>query len=395
MIAEGPGRVGAPLIAFAGGGTGGHLYPALAIADALRQRVPNVRFVFFGTQRRIDDRILAREDCEVVSQVLPPLSRLPWRWPKVYLGFRHSSQTCRSRFDMDPPMVVIGTGGLASVPAVREAVHAGIPTAILNPDALPGKANRRLATLVDVVFAQWEDTALHLPARAKVVVSGCPVRPEFNRADRAGGILRFGLDPRLKTLLVTGASQGAKTINEAVVAQLGFLESRPGWQILHLTGETDHDEVRRGYEGRPIKRVVAPYTDHMADALAAADLVISRAGASTLAEITALGRPSILMPYPYDKHQHQMGNARCLARASAARIVRDAVEPTMNGPALRQALEPLMADDDQRASMAAAARRIGRGHAASDIAEHLLRIAEHPSITPLRESVEAACEHTR
>lgn len=384
-------RATCPLIAFAGGGTGGHLYPAIAIADAIRRHVSDARFVFFGTQRPIDDRILSRVDCDIVRQTLPALSSMPWRWPSIYLGLRRSSGLCRTRFELDPPGVVIGTGGMASVPAVREAHRLGIPTAILNPDALPGRANRHLAGIADVVFAQWEDTVEHYPRGADVRVLGCPIRPGFDRTSRESGIARFGLRLDRKTLLVTGASQGARSINEAVVANLDLVESFPDWQILHLTGEKDHPDTAAAYRPRSIGAVVIPYTDYMADALSAADLVISRAGASTLAEITAVGRPSILMPYPYHRDQHQFGNAKCLARVSAARIVRDAIDPAINGPALRSVLEELLTGDVAREVMASAARSIGRGNAAADIAEQVLLLAEKLGMEQARESVEATC----
>lgn len=391
MIAEARRRPVGPLIAFAGGGTGGHLYPAIAIAEATRRRVPDARFLFFGTQRSIDDRILSRMDCEIVRQTLPALSSRPWRWPSIYLGIKRSSGLCRARFEADPPKVVIGTGGMASVPAVREAHRLSIPTAILNPDALPGRANRHLAGVADVVFAQWEDTVQHYPHGMDVRVAGCPIRPGFDTAERKSGIARFGLKPDRKTILVTGASQGARSINEAVIANLEWVESRPGWQILHLTGEKDHADTVAAYRTRPIAAVVIPYTDHMADALSAADLVISRAGASTLAEITAVGRASILMPYPYHRDQHQFANAKCLARVSAARIVRDAIDPAINGPALRGVLDELLTGDVAREVMSAGARSMGRGNAAGEIADQVLRLAEIPGCGRARESVEATC----
>ncbi len=285
----------------------------------------------------------------------------------------------------------IGTGGMASVPAVAEAHRLGIRTAILNPDALPGRANRHLAGVADVVFAQWEDTVQHYPRGMDVRVAGCPIRPGFDAAERKSGIARFGLRSDRKTLLVTGASQGARSINEAVIANLEWVESRPDWQILHLTGERDHADTVAAYRTRSIAAVVIPYTDHMADALNAADLVISRAGASTLAEITAVGKPSILMPYPYHRDQHQFANARCLARVSAARIVRDAIDPAINGPALRSVLEELLTGDVAREVMSAAARSIGRSNAAGEIADQVLRLAEIPGSERARESVEATC----
>ncbi|MGD2108943.1 MAG: UDP-N-acetylglucosamine--N-acetylmuramyl-(pentapeptide) pyrophosphoryl-undecaprenol N-acetylglucosamine transferase [Phycisphaerae bacterium] len=379
----------APLVAFAGGGSGGHLYPALAIAEAFRASLPGVRFVFFGTRRSIDQRILAEKRCDLVQQSLMGLSRSPWRWPQIFLGLHRSSRDCRVRFYDDQPIAVIGTGGLASVPAVREAARAGIPTAIFNPDAVPGRANRFLARVADLVFTQFEETADRWPRAANVVISGCPVRPAFNRADRDSAVHRLGLNPARKTLLVTGASQGARTLNQAVLANLDYLESLFDWQILHLTGEPDFEEVRDAYAGRPIRAKVWPFTTHMAEALAAADLVIARAGASTLAEITAVGRASILLPYPFHRDAHQLANARCLVRASAARIVRDAVDPAVNGPALHAALEQLVRDEQTRQAMASAARQIGRGQAAKVIANRVIALGRSRGTLVRPESLKA------
>ncbi len=380
-----------PLVAFAGGGSGGHLYPALAIAEALRASLPDVRFVLFGTHRAIDQRILADRHCDLVPQTLPGLSRAPWRWPGIYLGFRRSSLVCRSLFGSDHPIAVIGTGGLASVPAVREAARLGIPTAIFNPDAILGRANRFLARSVDVVFAQFDETIDHLPRSTNVIVSGCPIRPEFNRSDRKAGIDGFGLDHQLKTLLVTGASQGARTLNQAVVANLDYLKSLDEWQILHLTGDLDYEDVRGAYVSQSLRAKVLPFTPDMAEALAAADLVIARAGASTLAEITAVGRASILLPYPYHRDEHQLANARCLVRASAARIVRDAIDPDINGPAVREALEQLTGDDQMRQSMASSARQMGRGQAATVIADEIIALGHARGTLAQPESLKALC----
>jgi UDP-N-acetylglucosamine--N-acetylmuramyl-(pentapeptide) pyrophosphoryl-undecaprenol N-acetylglucosamine transferase len=176
--------------------------------------------------------------------------------------------------------------------------------------------------------------------------------------------------------LVTGASQGAKSINEAVIAILPFLKSCANWQVLHLTGEKDHPFVADAYRGSGLAAKVVSYTEHMAEAVAAADIVVARAGASTLAELTAVGRAAVLMPYPFHRDQHQMTNAECLARVGAARIVRDAVAPAVNARALQSALAELMNDDAARAAMAGAALRLGRRDAAEKIAESLFELAE-------------------
>ena len=367
-----PSPSNAPLFAFAGGGTGGHLFPALAIAQALRDRRPDARIVFFATQRPIDRKVLGDTDCDVITQTLPAMSGKPWRWPGALRGFYEARRLCRAACAERRPDVVVGTGGLGSVPALREAHRAGIRTAILNPDVLPGRANRHLGRRVHAVFAQFGESSAWFPASANVVVIGCPVRSSFLRADAAVGQKRFGLDPHRKTLLVTGASQGARSVNQAIAANLPFLETLTDWQVLHLTGEPDLATVEQAYRGRAIPAVALPFTDHMADALGAADLVVCRAGASFLAEIMAVGRAAILMPYPHHRDQHQMANARCLSRSGAAWIVEDTADPAPNAPRLRSALEALIGDRGQREEMATAARRCGRIDAADRIAVWML-----------------------
>lgn len=362
------------IVAFAGGGTGGHLYPALAIAGEILAQRPGTGLVFFGTQRPIDAHIVEGANCELVKQRLPGLSIKPWRWPAVMAGFRHSSALCRTRLEQQRPLVVIGTGGYGSVPAVRQARRAGIPTVLLNPDALPGRANRFLAAKADLIFVQWIETIAQLPGHTRVSVSGCAIRPEFHRVDCAQAAKRFGLDPDRKTLLITGASQGAQTVNDAVLANLDLLEALDDWQVLHLTGHADYQRVDEAFRSRSIRAAVLPFTDHMPEAIALSELVVSRSGASTLAELTAMGKASILLPYPFHRDMHQLANARCLVRAGAASLVRDRIDVEKNGPALRAALQPLLEDERKRAEIAAASQRLGKGNAATDIAEQILKL---------------------
>lgn len=392
-----------PLFVFAGGGTGGHIYPAIAVARAIRDQVDDARFLFLGTQRPIDRRIIETIECEFIPQALTGLSLVPWRMLRAYFDFRRASSSCMERFVSDRPVMVVGTGGMAAAPAVREAFRAGIPTALFNPDAIPGKANRHLASKTKCVFAQFEQTVSHFPHDVEVVVSGCPVRPEFHAARRDEGIISFGLDPGLKTLLITGASLGARTVNQAVVANAEYLSSCQDWQVLHLTGQTDFDMVKAAYEKIAAKRVhVVAYTEDMAWAMAAADLIVSRAGASTLAEIIAMGRPSILMPYPFHRDQHQVANARCLADVGAAELVIDAIEPRVNAVTLRAALHEAMNDAGHRRHMAVRAQRMGaaRCHAATQIARKLLNIAgvsvpNSDNVDLPLESLKASCQVTR
>ncbi len=378
MIAQHQSIMNGPLFVFAGGGTGGHIYPAIAVARAIRDEIDDARFLFLGTQRPIDRRITETIDCEFVPQVLTGLSLAPWRMVRAYFDFRRASASCFERFVSDRPVVVVGTGGMAAAPAVREAFRVGIPTALFNPDAIPGKANRHLTSRTHCVFAQFEQTIAHFPHEVEVSICGCPVRPEFQTARREEGIKSFGLDPSLKTLLITGASLGARTVNQAVIANADYFESCEGWQVLHLTGQSDFEMVKSAYQGTPGKRTkVVAYTEDMALAMSAADLIVSRAGGSTLAEILAMGRASILMPYPFHRDQHQVANARCLSDVGAAELVMDAIETKINAATLRAALQEAMHNDDRRRHMAANAQRMGalRRNAASDIAHRLLSMA--------------------
>lgn len=386
MVSQTRLRSSPPIIVFAGGGTGGHLFPALAVAEALRFRMPHVKCVFFGTNRAIDANVVGQTDHELVRQHLPPLRSAPWRWPEMVYGYWRETRRCRARFAIDAPIAVVGSGSISSVIAVREAHRVGIPIALLNPDVLPGRANRHLAPMAKTVFAQWSDTLDHFPHHSDVRAVGCPVRPQFRHATRDRGLDRFGLDSSCHTLLITGASQGARTLNEAVLANLAFLESFDDWQVLHLSGEADFKLVSEAYARRNVRYCVLPFTHDMADALAVADLVVSRAGASTLAELNVVGRPSVLLPYPFHKDMHQLANAKCLERAGSARIVVDRIDPAKTAPVLKRTLEPLMASEELRRSMADAARRSAPSSPENAIADGILQlvgVADAPQVCEL------------
>lgn len=377
-----------PWFVFAGGGTGGHLFPALAVVESLRSRGSPVDASFFCTQRPIDRDILGRAGVEAVPQSVTPVPSRPWKWPGFYLRWRESVGLCVRRFRERPPIAVVGAGGYASGPPVHAAMKLGIPTYLLNPDAVPGKANRYMARKGRLagIFAQWEVTREHFPPGAPVRVTGCPVRSAFARQvagfqarpeARQEALQSFGLEPGRRTLLVTGASQGSRTINDAVVA-LAEVITRRGWQILHLAGAADHARVEQAYAGAAPRveglrcRVLA-FTDRMPDAMSAADLIISRAGASSLAEIQVVGRASILLPYPFHKDRHQWHNGAALAEAGAAVLVEDAKDAAVNARALEPTLVPLLENDARRTAMAEAALKLGRPTAAEAIAEVLWR----------------------
>lgn len=376
----------APWFVFAGGGTGGHLYPGLSVLNVLHNGPITCDVSFFCTQKPMDRDILNAARVEAVPLSVRPMPTRPWKVPGFLWRWHESVQLCLRRFKLRRPAAVVGAGGYASGPPVQAARQLGIPAFLLNPDAVPGRANRHMARRggLSGVFAQWEVTREHFPDSVEVFVTGCPVREGFRESRKASPAQArqiFGLEPERPTLLVTGASQGARTINEAMMQLAGEL-SENSWQLLHLSGPADaprveqacKDAVKRSSRG--FSYAVLPFTDRMPMAMAAADLVVSRAGASTLSELQAAGKPSILLPYPYHRDQHQRHNAMVLVEAGAAHLLDDAKDAGRNARQLWPVLQTLMGSDDARRKMTNAAERLDRPDATHQIADRLLQTVQ-------------------
>ena len=377
-----------PTIFLAGGGTGGHLYPGIAVAESLRQVLPAANLVFLCTTKEIDRVILEPTGHEFIPQPVLPLPSLTSvaRLLKFWRGWRETKDLVRNLIRERKPTAVLGLGGYAAGVAVKVAALKGIPTAILNPDLVPGRANQYLMQYVKAVCCQFGQTAEHVaPAnREKIKLTGCPIRDDIRKlaeardldvdARRAEARVRLGLDPAMHTLAVTGASLGAQTVNEAVIEMLKGVTLR-GWQILHLSGRDHAATVRAGYRELGLGARVIDFTADMADIWAVTDLAISRSGASSCAELTACGVPSILMPYPFHKDLHQRANAQALADAGAALLVDDEKDRRRNADKLRPALESLLYDAPKRQAMAAAARKLGAPDAAQRVAHVVTAMA--------------------
>ena len=364
-----------PTYIFAGGGTGGHLYPALAVAEQLLEARGDAAILFACSNRPIDRRILAPLNYAMVPQPIRPLPRRIRSAPGFLLAWWRSRKLARTLLRDLKPATVLGTGGFAAAPLVKEASKAGIRVAMLNPDAVPGRANRYLGKYVDVVFTQFDSTAAmfapEVASRASAV--GCPIRRGFAHADRNEAMDYFSLDPGRKTLLVNGGSQGAATINEAVAMlddDLGELAD--SWQLLHVTGLSQVTEVADPTPGESIPSTVLNYCDRMDLAYAVADMALCRGGASTAAELAASGTPAIIMPYPYHTDEHQRLNAAPLEECGAAIICKDAADGPTNTGMLREHLIGLMGDADRLESMRTSAASMARPHAAKDVADWML-----------------------
>jgi len=361
---------------FAGGGTGGHIYPAIAVAERIIKRQPQSFIHFFCSERRIDSRILGRAGWGHTALPAVGLSARPDKLIRFCKGFVQSSRAARREIGRADKPVVVGVGGFVAAPACWAAHRLGVPVVLLNVDLLLGKANRLIARWADAIFVQFEETAGYFEhTRAKVSVSGCPLRSGFANPQPARAIEKLQLDKNKKILLVTGASSGSASINEAVTSMLDKLAAfSADWQIVHLTGRSGYEQVLRKYADAPIEHRVIDYFDDMPPLLAAADLVVGRSGAVSVAEYAAAGVPSICMPYPHHKDRHQYLNAGKLVEAGAAVIVDDLPDAGDRAGWLWEQLQQLMRGDDEREKMRRNCRAIAGTNAAGEIAEALLEM---------------------
>jgi UDP-N-acetylglucosamine--N-acetylmuramyl-(pentapeptide) pyrophosphoryl-undecaprenol N-acetylglucosamine transferase len=361
-----------PTILLAGGGTGGHLYPGIAVAEALRKMIPDCKPVFLCTQREIDRVILEPTGFEFIPQPIVPPVKSVGGLLKFWKSWRETKDQVKQIFRERKPAAALGLGGYAAGVAVKRAGEKKLPAAILNPDVIPGKANQYLLRYVQYACCQFDETAGYVSShyKLKLKTTGCPIRADIRTLpSREAAAARLGLNPSYRTLLVTGASLGAQTVNEAVIEMLKGMKLQ-GWQVLHLSGREHADAVRAGYRQlESIPARVVDFTPAMADVWSMADLAIARAGASSCAELTACGVPSILMPYPYHKDMHQRANAKVLADKGAAVLIDDEKDAVKNAAKLRPAVEPLISDSGKRHAMGTAARFLGKPAAAENVAE--------------------------
>lgn len=370
---------------FAGGGTGGHLYPALAVAAELKQLQPEAQIVFACSDRAVDRTILAETHYAVVPQPIKPMPRRPRGWLGFLAGLVKSRRLASRLVGDLQPRAVFGLGGFAAVPVVKAAAARGIRCCLLSIDAVPGLANRSLARHAQAIFTQFQQTAGCYGAKAaKCRLIGCPVRRELLSAERTAAVKELGLRPDRKTLLIMAGSLGAANINQAAVAVLPDLgRLADAWQVLHVTGAGKLAEVQAAYSelnpnpdlapaSERLHHVLLEYCHRMDLAYAAADLVLSRAGASTIGELVAVGKPAALMPYPHHRDQQQRRNAEGMVASGSAVLVMDACDAAANAVSLRELLLPVMIDPARLERLSRAASSSVRNDAAGQLARWLL-----------------------
>lgn len=347
-----------PQLIFAGGGTGGHIYPALAIGEYARAMEPGVGLRILCSTRAVDSEILSKEDIPFTPiSAHPPIARpLPaLRFAASWVPAVNACKRAIREHQSAGPVTLIAMGGFVCAPAVTAARALKVPMVLVNLDAVPGKANRHAARHAGRVFTAC---ALdHRPDVSEWVEVGPIVRSAFNDAgDDPGGMKRaqarsaFGLDPQTKTLLVTGGSQGATSINEFMGAMLvEHAEALASWQVIHQVGR-HHDprDIRDWYERVHVRawigRFIADKPVDMPTAWLASDLSLGRCGAGTVAEAWATRTPSVFMPYPYHTDGHQRANAQPMVRAGAALLFDDRIEPSRNLEEHGQTLIGLLSD---------------------------------------------------
>jgi len=361
-------------IFFAGGGTGGHIYPALAVAERIAELDPTAKIHFFISSRDIDEHVLSKTAFEYTALPAIGFSIRPDRLIGFCSSFVSSYKIAADALTKCDNPIVVGVGGFVAAPVCRAAYKSKIPLFLLNVDIIPGKANKLIGRWANRIFVQFEDTAEYFGRqKTKVTVAGCPLRNSFQKPNPQKAKETLGLDGKKKILLITGASTGSQNINRTICSLLGKLSNYANdWQIVHLTGRANFEQVKAGYANAPVRNKVVDYYDDMADLLAAADIVIGRSGAVSVAEYAAAGLPSICMPYPYHKDMHQYLNAGKLVDAGAAVIVDDLGDEKDRQEWLWDELEPLLKDEKKRLQMKNACKLVARKDAAKTIAEAVL-----------------------
>lgn len=349
----------------AGGGTGGHIYAGIAIAEEMQKRWENSQILFVGARRGMESKILPQ--CAIdfrlidsqgikgkrFSEMINGISRVPgsiYNTLKIISGFK--------------PDVAVGVGGYSSGPTIVSSWILGVPSVILEQNLYPGVTNRILAGFARYVALNFSGSEKYFP-RGKTFCSGNPVRKNLALRERNESLAKWNLNEELFTVLVFGGSQGARSINELMPSVCSFLRKEgEKFQIIHQTGEKDYEAVEKNYRNKGIESVVLPFIRNMSDAYGAADFIISRAGATTLSEISACGKPSMLIPFPFATNNHQEHNALFMQNEGASVMMREneATAEKVSGE-----IRKIMNSREILRKMSESARRLDKPGAALDI----------------------------
>lgn len=366
-------------IILAGGGTGGHIYPAIAIAEGLNKNFPNADILFIGTDRGLEK--------ELVTKAGFPLKTIRVKGFRRKLSFdtlvsikelAHGALDSLNLIKREKPALVIGTGGYVAGPVLFFASIMGVPSVIHEQNVTPGVTNKILSRFVDRIFISFPDSVKYFP-KGKTFLVGNPVRKEISKGDRQSALKRFGLSPDIPVVLCFGGSQGSARINEAICHIIASIKDTARFQLIHITGKNHYDKIKSilANKGIDVDRlghiIVRPYIYEMQDAYAAADLVISRAGALSISELSVCGKPAILIPLPTAANHHQDYNAKFMEKNGAAVVL---VEEKLSGESLLNTIENIIFDKHLLYKMSIASRNLAREDAVEIILTEILKLVK-------------------
>jgi UDP-N-acetylglucosamine--N-acetylmuramyl-(pentapeptide) pyrophosphoryl-undecaprenol N-acetylglucosamine transferase len=359
---------------FAGGGTAGHLFPGLAVADRLAELLPDAQITFVGSGKRSERGHVMSAGFDYLALPCRPAPRRLGEWFSSLLENYAGYRTALRILDEDSASIVVGLGGYASVPMARAAARRNIPLVLIEQNALAGRATRWLAGSAMMVCASFDEVRATLPPKCNILMTGNPLRREFEGCSPS--------DPTVKRqIVVLGGSQGARALNENVPRALYKNRAQlAGWQIVHQSGEADCPSTAELYQKLGLEARVVPFLTDVPMTLASTGLAVCRAGGTTLAELAATGVPAVVVPYPHATDDHQQKNAAVLAAAGAALVVDERWSSTRLDDHLTQAIAQLLASPEKRRQMSAAMTRWARPNAARDVAALLRELIVTRSI---------------
>ena len=371
-----------PTILFVGGGSGGHIYPNVAVYERLLELGADVDARFVVSEREIDASILQKLDLRGHAISAKPLSLRPKGFLSFYKAFQRAEAETYDLIRSTGARAMLATGGFVSGPAVKAGGRASIPTGMINLDAVPGKSNRFTARYASDLFTAFESDHIR-----KAQHVGVPLRTEvIGHVTPEQARLSLGLDPNLETLLVFGGSQGGGTINQAMAELVSRATLRglfDGWQVLHMTGESDLELVRDAYAKHGVAGKAEPFCTQMGRAWSAATVGVCRAGAGTVAEAWANAVPCLFMPYPYHKDEHQRLNAAPAVNRGGGMLLKDRIDPHANVNELMGPLRDLMKNDLRREQMRKALEQSRPADGAMALAEWLVTVLGL-SVSPMK-----------
>lgn len=360
-------------VAISGGGTGGHFYPALALADELRRQRKSCDILFIGTKKGIEARLLPRSRYPLATIHACGMPRKPGlRQVKAIVLALVGGLQAMSSLVKYKPHVVLGTGGYVSGPVLIAAKLLRLPCVVQEQNCVPGMANRLLCRWVEQVHIAFSESRKYFPRKDNLFLTGNPVRASLLRGSRVSGLRKLRLSKNLFTVAFLGGSQGAHSLNKAAIEAVEILKGDGGLQFLMLTGRDDYSWMKSKVRSLRVKASVRGFVWNMEAVYHCADLAVSRAGASTISELAAVGVPAVLVPYPHAAYGHQEANARAMEEKGAARVILDS---ELSGETLAALIRDLIRSKGALRTMSINARQYARYGAREKIAHAIEELA--------------------